>query len=71
MEDPARHVSVANIFELYGKSLVKARQVLDHLLAGAPPEPEAAIRTALQSAMMTPDDAMTADQRAWMAVLRR
>ena len=71
MEDPARHVSVAGIFELYGKSLVQARKVLDHVLAGTPPEPEAAIRTALQTAMLTPDDALTPDQRAWMAVLRR
>jgi 5'-methylthioadenosine phosphorylase len=71
MEDPARHVSVAGIFELYGKSLVQARKLLDRVLASALPEPEAAIRTALQTAMLTPDDALTPDQRAWMAVLRR
>ena len=28
MEDPSRHVSVAGIFELYGKSLEKARSLL-------------------------------------------
>lgn len=71
MEDPSRHVSVAGIFELYGKSLVKARMLLDHLLAGALPEPEAAIRTALRSAMLTRDDALTPEQRAWLAVLQR
>ena len=71
MEDPSRHVNVAGIFELYGQSLVKARMLLDHLLAGALPEPEAAIRTALRSAMLTQDDALTAEQRAWLAVLQR
>ena len=71
MEDPSRHVSVAGIFELYGKSLVKARMLLDKLLAGALPEPEAAIRTALRSAMLTQDDALTPEQRAWLAVLQR
>jgi 5'-methylthioadenosine phosphorylase len=71
MEDPSRHVSVAGIFELYGRSLVKARLLLDHLLAGALPEPEAAIRTALRSAMLTQDDVLTPEQRAWLAVLQR
>ena len=71
MEDPSRHVNVAGIFELYGQSLVKARRLLDRLLAGALPEPEAAIRTALRCAMLTQDDALTAEQRAWLAVLQR
>ena len=71
MEDPARHVSVAGIFELYGQSLGKARRVLDHLLAHALPEPEASIRSALQSAMLSSDDALSASQREWLAVLRR
>ena len=71
MEDPARHVSVAGIFELYGQSLAKARSVLDHLLAGALPEPEAAIRGALGMAMLTRDDALTPVQRDWLQVLRR
>ena len=71
MEDPARHVSVAGIFELYGHSLAKARRVLDRLLAGPVPEPELAIRTALHSAMLTADDALTPEQRTWLTVLRQ
>lgn len=71
MEDPARHVSVSGIFKLYGQSLTKARRLLDHLMLQPLPVPESAIRGALQSAMMTPDDALTAEQRAWLAVLRR
>ena len=71
MEDPTRHVSVAGIFELYGQSLGKARSVLDHLLEQPLPEPERAIRSALQSAMLTRDDALTGEQQAWLSVLRR
>lgn len=71
LEDPAQHVSVAGIFELYGRTLVKAAQVLDALLQAPLPQPEPAIRCALASAMMTPLEALTPEQAQWMAVLRR
>lgn len=71
MEDPSRHVSATGIFALYGKSLAQARRVLDALLAGPIPEPETDIRSALQSALLTPDDAISAEQHAWLRVLRR
>ncbi|MDQ2928883.1 MAG: MTAP family purine nucleoside phosphorylase [Pseudomonadota bacterium] len=71
MDDPARHVSVGKIFELYGKSLVKARALLDHLLAQAPIAPEPAIRSALAGALLTSEDAITPAQRTWLDVLRR
>jgi 5'-methylthioadenosine phosphorylase len=71
MEDPSRHVSVAAIFERYGKSLATARELLDQLLTAPLPEPEADIRTALSTAMLTPDSALTPAQRAWLDVLRR
>ena len=70
MEDPARHVSVAAIFELYGASLAKARRLLDALLSQPLPRPEPAIRNALAKAMMTPDESLTAQQREWLDVLR-
>ena len=71
LEDPARHVSVAGIFELYGRSLATARRLLDHWLAQPVPTPEPAIRTALQSAMLTPDAALTPAQLIWLSVLRQ
>lgn len=71
MDDPARHVSVSAIFELYGKSLVSARRVLNQLLSQPPVRPEPEIRTALSTAMMTPLDALTPEQRAWLDVLMR
>ncbi len=71
MEDPTRHVSVSAIFELYGKSLGTARRLLNQLLSQAPVRPEPGIRTALSSAMMTPLDAVTPEQRVWLDVLMR
>ena len=71
MDDPARHVSVSAIFELYGKSLVSARRVLNQLLSQPPVKPEPEIRTALSTAMMTPLDAVTPEQRVWLDVLMR
>ena len=71
MDDPAKHVSVAAIFELYGQSLDKARQLLQALLAQELPTEEPDIRQALQSALLTPDSALDSGQREWLAVLRR
>ena len=71
MDDPSKHVSVSAIFELYGKSLVKARQLLDALLATPLPPEEPEIRTALESALMTPQSALSPQQREWLAVLQR
>jgi 5'-methylthioadenosine phosphorylase len=70
-EDPAVHVSVSAIFERYGRTLETAKRVLAALLARPLPEPEASVRSALATAMLTPDDALTPAQREWMAVLRR
>ena len=71
MEDPARHASVENIMALYGQTLVKARALLDRLLADDLPVPEPAIRSALTGALLTPDGALDAAQRDWLEVLRR
>ncbi len=70
LDDPAQHVSVSGIFELYGKTLGKAAQVLDALLSQPLPTPEPAIRSALATAMLTPDTTLTPEQKQWLDVLR-
>ena len=70
MDDPAHHVTVSAIMALYRQSLEQARALLQAALASPLPEEEPEIRTALQSALMTPEDAMSPAQREWMAVLR-
>ena len=71
MDDPSKHVSVGAIFELYGQSLAKARRLLEAVLAQPLPPEEPEIRQALQGAVLTPDSALDAAQREWLAVLRR
>ncbi len=70
LEDPAQHVSVSGIFELYGKTLTKAAQVLSTMLSKPLPTPELAIRQALSSGMMTPPSAISAAQQEWLSVLQ-
>ncbi|HEY6352906.1 MAG TPA: MTAP family purine nucleoside phosphorylase [Burkholderiaceae bacterium] len=71
MDDPSKHVSVSAIFELYGQSLTKARQLLESLLGQPLPSEESEIRQALQGAVMTLDGALDPAQRDWLSVLRR
>lgn len=71
LEDESQHVSALGIFELYGKTLNRARSVLDSFLAGQLPEPEAPIRCALSNAILTPDESIAPEQRQWFDVLRR
>jgi 5'-methylthioadenosine phosphorylase len=71
MDDPSRHVAVADVLFRYGESLAKALRVLDQLLRAPLPDPEAVIRNALASAMLTPDDALSPLQREWLDILRR
>ena len=71
LDDPAQHVSVSGIFALYGQTLGKAAKLLDALLSAPLPEPEAEIRAALSTAMLTPEEALTHEQKAWLDVLRR
>jgi 5'-methylthioadenosine phosphorylase len=71
MDDPAQHASLPAILQRYAQSLVRARTLLEALLAGPLPQPEASIRGALRDAVMTPDAALDDTQRAWLDVLRR
>jgi 5'-methylthioadenosine phosphorylase len=71
MDDPSMHVSVSAILAKYRDSLERARALLDALLASPLPSEEPEIRTALQYAMLTPDEALSDAQRAWLSVLRR
>ncbi|MCC6246347.1 MAG: MTAP family purine nucleoside phosphorylase [Rubrivivax sp.] len=71
LDDPSQHASVAVILERYARALTEARRVLDEVLRAPLPAPEPEIRAALAGAVMTPDEALTAAQREWLAVLRR
>lgn len=70
LEDESQHVSALGIFELYSKTLIKARAVLDSFLGDVLPEPEPNIRSALSHAVLTPAQAITPQQRQWLDVLQ-
>lgn len=70
-EDPAKHVTVSAIFDLYRKSLDKTHALLRAMLQDELPAEEADIRNALAFSMLTPDDTLSRAQKEWMAVLRR
>jgi 5'-methylthioadenosine phosphorylase len=71
MEDPAMHVQATEIFALYKQSLLKAQKLLASLLATPKPAEEPEIRQALAHALLTPEHALTQEQKAWLDVLRR
>ena len=70
MEDPKHHVNVASVIARYSDSLEKAKTVLFALLASDIPIIDATYRESLQSAVLTSDEAIPANKRALLAVLR-
>lgn len=71
MDDPARHVQATEIFSLYRDSLARVQRLLQAMLADERPAEEPDIRGALGYAMLTPDAALSDQQRDWVSVLRR
>lgn len=70
MDDPTQHVSVEKFFEVYGGALQKAKAVLAELLKSPFTDTPDDIRTSLKTSILTPDDAISPDQREWLDVLR-
>ena len=71
LDDPAHHVTVAAIFERYGRTLEQALALLVHLVNQPLPEVEASTRSALQGALMSRPEDLSDAQRAWLEVLQR
>lgn len=71
MEDPAKHVTVSGIFELYGQSLGKANRLLGAMLDSPRPPEEPEIRNVLASSMLTQEEGLTENEKTWLEVLKR
>jgi 5'-methylthioadenosine phosphorylase len=71
LDDPARHVTVAAVFERYGQTLEQARRLLAHLVTRPLPQIEPDTRQALQTALLSRPDSLGDEQRAWLGVLQR
>lgn len=71
LEDPAKHVTVSSIFTLYRQSLEKVNRLLHALLSDACPPEETEIRTTLAYSMLSTEESLNAEQKEWLAVLKR
>lgn len=70
MDDPAQHVSVTGFLEVYAATVSKARALLEDLVTVPLRDTPAEVRHALDTAVLTPEAALSAEQRAWFDVLR-
>lgn len=70
MDDPSKHVSVAEVIQQYGESIKHAKALLQILL-DAPLAKEDACRHALATAVLTPENALSNENRDLLAVLRK
>jgi len=71
MDDPSQHVSVDKFFEVYSGTLTKAVAVLSQLLSQPLSETPAEIRSALQTAVMTPKQQLSPAQQEWLGTLQQ
>ncbi len=71
LDDPAQHVSVAQVFKTYDKSIQKVKDLLEQLLQTPLPEPECECRTSLQYAMLTPEEVLTEEKMRIFKVLKK
>lgn len=70
LEDPEQHVSVEKFLETYAATLQQGLKVIHALLQEPLTERSPLAKNALAMAVMTPDDALTAEQLEWLRVLR-
>lgn len=69
-EDPDEHVSVEAVFAVYRENIDKIKKLVLKLLENGISDTPENIRTALNGAVMTPDDQL-GDNEEWLSVLRR
>ena len=70
-EDPDEHVSVEAVFAVYFENIGKIKQLILKLLENGISVTPDNIRTALNGAVMTPDERLNDAQKEWLSVLRR
>lgn len=71
LDDPAQHVQANAIFALYTESLKKVYRLVDAMLHDDLPPEDPEIRSALSSALLTPEAHIAPEQKAWLQVLQR
>ncbi len=69
-EDPDEHVSVEAVFAVYNENIGKIKKLVLRILENGISETPDHIRTALQGAVMTPDERLNTQQKEWLDILR-
>lgn len=69
-DDPDQHVSVEAVFAVYYENIGKIKTIILKLLENGISETPEKIRTALNGAVMTPDERLSDAQKDWLDVLR-
>lgn len=70
MEDESQHVDMGDIFETYGKNVGKVKNIIEALCQNGLSQTPEVIRQAIAFAVLTPDDALSNEQKEWLSVLR-
>lgn len=70
MEDESKHVAVEEIFETYGQTIGKVKNIIEALGENGIAAPPLWIRTTLNHSILTPDDKLSDKQKKWLDVLR-
>lgn len=68
-DDPSQHVTVEQVISRYGNSLIRAKAVLAAYIKGSDAICTSGCNHALSSAVLTPESAMTSQQRSLFSVL--
>ena len=70
LDDPDQHVTVQAVIERFGASLERAKSLLHALLQSPLPKIDEGYRKALTMAVLTPEDALSTEQKSMLDVLR-
>lgn len=71
LDDPAQHVSVEQVISRYGASLEKAKRLLSGFLARDLAAPDCGCRKSLETAVLSPRDSLSDDNKALLDILSR
>jgi 5'-methylthioadenosine phosphorylase len=71
MDDPAQHVSVDMFLATFQGATEKAKGLIAQLLQQPFRETPVEVRAALAGAVLTPEEALSPEQLAWLSVLRQ
>jgi 5'-methylthioadenosine phosphorylase len=71
LDDPAQHVSVEMVFARYGESLDRAKKLLEVFLKKQFDTSDCSCRHALETAIITPIEALNEEKKEMLAVLKK